>query len=104
MGRHLLFCGFAIIALSCSVASAAVVDDRDLDDLTDTSAVALGQPEDDLVDSYLLSDASTKRVTEPLSVQDTTVDTMTIAEPGTLGLVALAGLMGGAVAMRRRLG
>lgn len=29
---------------------------------------------------------------------------LSIAEPGALGLMALAGLMGGAVAMRRRLG
>jgi hypothetical protein len=31
-------------------------------------------------------------------------DGLKIAEPGTLGLMALAGLMGGAMAMRRRLG
>ena len=57
------------------------------------------------IDSYLLSDINTGDVsTEPLDLGGDDVEVIHIAEPGTLGLVALAGLMGGAVAMRRRLG
>lgn len=36
--------------------------------------------------------------------QEPANNALSIAEPGTLGLMALAGLMAGAVAMRRRLG
>ncbi len=43
---------------------------------------------------------------EQLSTEEVepTKNALNIAEPGTLGLMALAGLMAGAVAMRRRLG
>ncbi|WP_442483578.1 PEP-CTERM sorting domain-containing protein [Aeoliella sp. SH292] len=49
-----------------------------------------------------LAELAAQAETQPL--EKTTTPAVTIAEPGSIGLLVLAGLMGGAIAMRRRLG
>lgn len=99
-GRRIFggWCIAAAVLGVCASGSEGLADATSLEVYSD--AVALGVPASQdtrLVPSDFIEQLSAESPT-PVN------NGLTIAEPGTLGLMALAGLMGGAMAMRRRLG
>lgn len=75
--------------------------------LADTSVSTMPEMDPSIVSPATLSELAEEASSESLggmAVSDKPGESHSIAEPGSIGLMALAGLMGGAMAMRRKLG
>ena len=97
------FC-LAFFAVGLLLAPAACLAEIPSEVQVYSSAIALEHSATSSVEPLVPSDFA-DRVSQPqVETPVSPSAAAQIAEPGTLGLMALAGLMGGAVAMRHRLG
>lgn len=87
--RRKVLCLLAAVCAGCLILSTAQADEP-----LPVASVELAAP--------ALAELAAQAETQ--SLEKTTAPATTIAEPGSIGLLVLAGLMGGAIAMRRRLG
>lgn len=92
---HLLCVALLLVGSSVVAANTEPIEVHS--DVVAIEAHVSRQPEN-LVPSNFVERLATTEEPAPNS------DALAIAEPGGLGLMVLAGLMGGAIAMRRRLG
>lgn len=75
--------------------------------VAETPVSTLPEMDQSIVSSTTLSELAEQASSESLggmAVSNEPGNSHSIAEPGSIGLMALAGLMGGAIAMRRKLG